>query len=49
MSQEIIEKIKQRIEGYQADQKWEEIGKILKLAMELLKFPGLPMCKARRF
>jgi len=28
MAEEIIEKIKQAIEGYKEDSKWEEIGKI---------------------
>ena len=41
MSQEIIEKIKQAIEGYKDDTKWEEIGKVSEVGDGIAKVSGL--------
>src|SRR3990167_2904274 len=41
MSQEIIEKIKQAIEGYKEDPKWEEIGTIVEVGDGIVKISGL--------
>jgi F-type H+-transporting ATPase subunit alpha len=41
MSQEIIDKIKQAIEGYQEDQKWEEIGTVVEVGDGIVKISGL--------
>jgi F-type H+-transporting ATPase subunit alpha len=41
MSQEIIEKIKQAIEGYQDKTEWEEIGKVVEVGDGILKISGL--------
>jgi len=41
MSQEIIEKIKQAIEGYKEKAEWEEIGKILEVGDGIAKISGL--------
>jgi len=41
MSQEIIEKIKQAIEGFKDDTKWEEIGKVIEVGDGILKISGL--------
>jgi F-type H+-transporting ATPase subunit alpha len=41
MSQEIIEKIKQAIEGFKDDTQWEEIGKVVEVGDGILKISGL--------
>ena len=41
MSQEIIEKIKQAIEGYKKSSDWEEIGKIVEVGDGIVKISGL--------
>ena len=41
MAQEIIEKIKQAIEGYQDKAEWEEIGKVIEVGDGILKISGL--------
>jgi len=41
MSQEIIEKIKQAIEGYKDQTQWEEIGKVVEVGDGILKISGL--------
>lgn len=41
MSQEIIEKIKQAIEGYKDNPEWEEIGKVVESGDGILKISGL--------
>ena len=41
MSQEIIEKIKQAIEGYKGQAEWEEIGKVVEAGDGILKISGL--------
>ena len=41
MAEEIIEKIKQAIEGYKEDSKWEEIGKISEVGDGIAKISGL--------
>ncbi|MCX6719591.1 MAG: F0F1 ATP synthase subunit alpha, partial [Candidatus Staskawiczbacteria bacterium] len=41
MSQEIIEKIKQAIEGYKDKTEWEEIGKVIEVGDGILKISGL--------
>jgi len=41
MSQEIIEKIKQTIEGYKDKTEWEEIGKVVEVGDGILKISGL--------
>ncbi len=41
MSQEIIEKIKQAIEGYSDTKEWEEIGKVVEAGDGILKISGL--------
>src|SRR3989344_4553747 len=41
MSQEIIEKIKQAIEGYKDNPEWEEIGKVIEVGDGIVKVSGL--------
>ncbi len=41
MSQEIIEKIKQAIEGFADDPKWEEIGTVTEVGDGIIKISGL--------
>jgi F-type H+-transporting ATPase subunit alpha len=41
MSQEIIEKIKQAIEGYKKSSDWEEIGKVVEVGDGIAKISGL--------
>ena len=41
MAEEIIEKIKQAIEGYKEDAKWEEIGRVSEVGDGILKISGL--------
>jgi len=41
MSQEIIEKIKQAIEGHKESNEWEEIGKVVEAGDGILKISGL--------
>ena len=41
MSYEILEKIKQSIEGYKSDPKWEEIGKVVEVGDGIIKISGL--------
>lgn len=41
MSQEIIEKLKQAIEGYKDNPEWEEIGKIIEVGDGIVKISGL--------
>ena len=41
MSNEIIEKIKQAIEGYKDTTEWEEIGKVVEVGDGILKISGL--------
>jgi F-type H+/Na+-transporting ATPase subunit alpha len=41
VSNEIIEKIKQAIEGYQSKNEWEEIGKVSEVGDGILKISGL--------
>jgi len=41
MSQEIIEKIKQSIEGHKDSTEWEEIGKVIEVGDGILKISGL--------
>ncbi len=41
MSQEILDKIKQAIEGYKDDPKWEEIGTVTEVGDGILKISGL--------
>jgi len=41
MSEEIIEKIKQAIEGYKEDSKWEEIGRVSEVGDGIAKVSGL--------
>jgi len=41
MAQEIIEKIKQAIDGYKSSQEWEEIGKITEVGDGIVKISGL--------
>ncbi|MBX4200680.1 F0F1 ATP synthase subunit alpha [Candidatus Parcubacteria bacterium] len=41
MSQEIIEKIKQAIEGYQEDAKWDEVGTVMEVGDGIIKITGL--------
>ena len=47
MSQEIIEKIKQAIEGYQDKAEWEEIGKVVEVGDGILKISGLKNAQAQ--
>ena len=41
MSQEIIEKIKQAIEGYKDNPEWEEIGRVSEVGDGIAKISGL--------
>src|SRR3989344_7124861 len=41
MSQEIIEKLKQAIEGYKESSEWEEIGKVIEVGDGIAKISGL--------
>lgn len=47
MSQEIIEKIKQAIDGYKDDSAWEEIGKISEVGDGVAKVSGLNNVQAQ--
>ena len=47
MSQEIIEKLKQQIEGYKEKPEWEEIGKIIEVGDGILKISGLSNCQSQ--
>ena len=47
MSQEIIEKLKQAIEGYKADEKWEEIGTVTEVGDGIVKISGLTNVQAQ--
>ncbi len=47
MSQEIIEKLKQQIEGYKESPEWEEIGKVLEVGDGILKISGLSHCQSQ--
>src|SRR6185436_11801215 len=47
MSQEIIEKLKQAIEGYKADSKWEEIGTVTEVGDGIVKISGLANVQAQ--
>ncbi len=41
MSYEILDKIKQAIEGYKDNAEWEEIGRIIEVGDGILKISGL--------
>ena len=41
MSQEIIEKLKQQIEGYKDKPEWEEVGKVMEVGDGIIKISGL--------
>ncbi len=41
MSYEILEKIKQSIDGYKSDPKWEEIGTVVEVGDGIIKISGL--------
>jgi len=41
MSNDIIDKIKQAIEGYKEDARWEEVGKVIEAGDGILKISGL--------
>ena len=41
MSQEILDTLKQAIEGYKDDPKWEEIGIVTEVGDGILKISGL--------
>jgi F-type H+-transporting ATPase subunit alpha len=47
MSQELIEKIKQAIEGYEDKTEWEEIGKVIEAGDGILKISGLLNAQAQ--
>ena len=47
MSNEIIEKIKQAIEGYKDKTEWEEIGKVVEVGDGILKISGLENAQAQ--
>lgn len=47
MSQEIIEKIKQQIEGYHESKEWQEIGKVIEVGDGILKISGLSNCQSQ--
>ncbi len=47
MSQEIIEKLKQQIEGYKEKPEWEEIGKIIEVGDGIVKISGLSNCQSQ--
>lgn len=47
MSNEIIEKIKQAIEGYKDKTEWEEIGKVVEAGDGILKISGLENAQAQ--
>jgi len=47
MSQEIIEKIKQAIEGFKDQAEWEEIGKVIEVGDGILKISGLLSVQAQ--
>ena len=47
MSNEILEKIKQAIEGYQDDPKWEEIGKVVEVGDGIVKISGLKQVQSQ--
>ena len=41
MSYEIIEKLKQEIEGYKDDPKWAEVGRVIEVGDGIVKILGL--------
>jgi F-type H+-transporting ATPase subunit alpha len=47
MSQEIIEKIKQAVEGYKDNPKWEEVGTIVEVGDGIVKISGLKNVQAQ--
>ena len=47
MAEEIIEKIKQAIEGYKDNPEWEEIGKVVESGDGILKISGLQNVQAQ--
>src|SRR3989344_3251370 len=47
MSNEIIDKIKQAIEGYKDDPKWEEIGTAIEVGDGILKISGLSFVQSQ--
>ena len=47
MSNEIIEKIKQQIEGYKSKSEWEEIGKVVEAGDGIVKISGLENAQAQ--
>ena len=47
MSNEIIDKIKQAIEGYKDDPKWEEIGTVIEVGDGILKISGLSFVQSQ--
>lgn len=47
MSYEIIEKIKQEIEGFKEDKKWEEIGRVVEVGDGIAKIGGLENVKSQ--
>ncbi len=47
MSQEIIEKLKQQIEGYKDNPEWEEIGKVVEVGDGIIKISGLLNCQSQ--
>ena len=49
MSYEIIEKLKNEIEGYNENPKWAEIGRVIEVGDGIVKILGLRMPSARKF
>ncbi len=47
MSYEILEKIKQQIEGYKQDPQWEEVGKVIEVGDGIVKISGLLNCQSQ--
>lgn len=47
MSYEVIEKLKQQIEGYKEKPEWEEIGKIIEVGDGIVKISGLSNCQSQ--
>ncbi len=47
MSYEILEKLKQQIEGYKDNPEWEEIGKVTEVGDGIVKISGLSNCQSQ--
>ena len=47
MSYEILEKLKQQIEGYKDNPEWEEIGRVIEVGDGIVKISGLSQVESQ--